>query len=269
MAYERSLALVLTCLVGNTGMTLAQVPSKAPSPAPSPEAYYYDYAGTDQPTPFSKRCNLTAYWNFYNREFDTQSNNIGDPDDPYTLSQAYFTSWFFGIKETYLTAYTLTNGMVMDRANMRCQEGLHALTKDLAGRQGPLKELFYWDAMCQPSCKDSDAMHQAALQESGCLCTELSVTDDDTATDDRVSELWCQRNSARMLCAIHGLCGVWDCAIEDFMCPRYEYNREFVDGPGGGRFGDCRTSGARRVASVVHAGGRHVSGRLRVYFVAE
>ena len=110
-------------------------------------------------------------------------------------------------------------------------------------------------------------MHQAALQESGCLCTELSVTDDDTATDDRVrgcvcatatehddmspfaashnpiitvtsnpslfiqvSELWCQRNSARMLCAIHGLCGVWDCPIEDFMCPRYEYNREFVDG---------------------------------------
>lgn len=47
-----------------------------------------------------------------------------------------------------------------------------------------------------------------------------------------------------MLCEIHGLCGVWDCPMEDFMCPRYEYNRQFVFAAGGGKMGDCISSGA-------------------------
>eukprot|EP00622_Pseudochattonella_farcimen_P006094 FR741848.1.p1 GENE.FR741848.1~~FR741848.1.p1 ORF type:complete len:177 (+),score=10.66 FR741848.1:59-532(+) len=130
---------------------------------------------------------------------------------------------------------------------MRCKQAIHALRKDTAGRQGPIRQEYYYQAMCTSYCRDSDTFHQAALFESGCTCQEISVTDDDTADDDKVNDLFCNRNSARMLCDVHGLCGVWDCPTSDFMCPRYEYNRVFVDSGvlGGGLFGDCSTNGAR------------------------
>ena len=100
---------------------------------------------------------------------------------------AYNEEWFWGIKTTsFDTAYALTQGMMMDQAHKRCEKGLHQLTKDLSGRQGPMKSWFYYQAMCTSFCLDSDAFHQAALSESGCLCTELAVTDDDEADDDQV-----------------------------------------------------------------------------------
>ena len=41
-----------------------------------------------------------------------------------------------------------------------------------------------------------------------------------------------QRNSARMLCRIHEICGVWDCDIADFSCPRHEWEHgdSYVEG---------------------------------------
>lgn len=169
--------------------TLAQstTPSPSANTPPPTEAYYYDYAGTDAPTPFSKRCNHTAYQKFYDKPFDAETSTIGDPDEGIKLTGAYNEEWFWGIKGiSFDTAYALTQGMMMDQAHKRCQKGLYQLTKDLSGRQGPMKDWFYYQAMCTSFCLDSDAFHQAALSASGCLCTELAVTDDDEADDDQV-----------------------------------------------------------------------------------
>lgn len=245
----RLLSFVLVGVVGPfPGRTLAEeiyTPSPSADSPPPSEAYYYDYAGSAAPTPMSKRCNLTAYEKFYNKPFDAEITTIGKPEDNFRLAGAYFEPWFWGIIETrFDEAYALTQGVVMEQAHSRCQKALYQLTKDLSGRQGPMKDWFYWQAMCTTFCLDSDTIHEAALAASGCLCTELSVTDDDAADDDQVGDLFCRRNSARMLCDIHGLCGVWDCPMEDFMCPRYEYNRQFVFAPNGGKMGDCITSDA-------------------------
>ena len=50
----------------------------------------------------------------------------------------------------------------------------------------------------------------------------------------------CHHNSARLLCEILGQCGEWECTLQDFMCPRYEYNRRIIPYKG---YGDCISSG--------------------------
>ena len=47
---------------------------------------------------------------------------------------------------------------------------------------------------------------------------------------------WCSHNSARMLCEIIGFCGIWECKIDDFMCPRHEYNKKVISLKG---YGNC------------------------------
>ena len=91
-----------------------------------------------------------------------------------------------------------------------------------------------WKSMCHMFCKYSDQMHFDAMCYSGCSCLQLSTQKrDDSWTRDGD---WCSHNSARMLCDILGFCGNWECRIDDFMCPRHEYNRKIIPLKG---YGSC------------------------------
>lgn len=53
---------------------------------------------------------------------------------------------------------------------------------------------------------------------------------------------FCARNSGRLLCETLDRCGVWDCRLGDFMCPRHEFNKEWTRFRG---FGDCSAAPRR------------------------
>jgi hypothetical protein len=88
--------------------------------------------------------------------------------------------------------------------------------------------------MCNDVCVQNDQMHFDAMCYSGCNCLELSTQRTDPSwTHDGD---WCSQNTARMLCDIIGFCGVWDCSIQDYMCPRHEYNKKIIPMKG---YGSC------------------------------
>ncbi len=59
---------------------------------------------------------------------------------------------------------------------------------------------------------------------------------------------FCHENSGRLLCDILGVCGDWECDLEDFMCPSHEFRRNFFLGYG---LGDC--SAANRAVGIPDA----------------
>ena len=126
----------------------------------------------------------------------------------------------------------LTNGLALDLSHTFCNRLFLSLYYYRAGRMGPINIQDSYKIMCRPYCLEMDNLHQEAMATSGCSCLELSTQPDDpsyTAPGD-----WCTQNSARMLCDIVGYCGNWDCRIEDYMCPRYEWNKKMIPykGPG-------------------------------------
>jgi hypothetical protein len=130
---------------------------------------------------------------------------------------------FWGVGTTEFTEYVLTNGVAMERAATRCQIALQQLKLDLAGRQGPVEDWNALDAMCSDYCLESDDLHNQAMALSHCECLELSTQDGDLSY--HIEGDWCRRNSGRLLCNELDRCGVWDCRLGDFMCPRHEYNQ--------------------------------------------
>lgn len=122
--------------------------------------------------------------------------------------------------------FQLSNGLALDLAVAKCKERLLLLTDFKAGRTGPVDIQNVWKAMCKDECMQSDVMHEQAMQYSGCSCLELSTHKNDTSY--RVEGDWCLHNSARLLCDLLGFCGIWGCRIDDFMCPRYEWNKKLI-----------------------------------------
>lgn len=125
----------------------------------------------------------------------------------------------------------LTNGVVMDKLAEMCQLALKELKLDLAGRHGATDVQNMYYIMCGQYCLMSDEMHVRAMAVSKCNCVELSTFQSGESPVKVIgSELqyhtagdFCKRNSARMLCNIHEECGVWECELSDFMCPRHEW----------------------------------------------
>ena len=75
-----------------------------------------------------------------------------------------------------------------------------------------------------------------------------------------------QRNSARMLCRIHEICGVWDCDIADFSCPRHEWEHGDSYVQGMKVRNEC--GGAGRGASPPHVWGTALIAVLAVVLPA-
>jgi len=82
-------------------------------------------------------------------------------------------------------------------------------------------------------------LRQAAMEATGCDCLELSTPP--TSIHYHIEGDFCHGNSGRILCRTLERCGIWNCRLGDFMCPRHEYN--FVVVPYGGK-GDCSASPA-------------------------
>ncbi len=128
--------------------------------------------------------------------------------------------------------FVLTKGLAADIAVTKCTTGFSNLFTFAAGRSGPVLIQDAYKVMCSDSCLESDALHEAAMAFSGCSCRELSVEADN----------YCLQNSARLLCETTGFCGIWNCRVDDFMCPRYEFNKKQIFLKG---FGHCvRRKGA-------------------------
>jgi len=139
--------------------------------------------------------------------------------------------------------FVLTKGLALDLAVAACKDKLDLLREFLSGRSGPVQVQYAYKAMCTAECLQNDVMHQDALRYTGCSCTDLSTqapkprgeNEDERSYLSRtrnssyhVPNDWCMQNSARMLCKQLGFCGVWNCKVDDFMCPRYEWNKKNI-----------------------------------------
>jgi hypothetical protein len=73
---------------------------------------------------------------------------------------------------------------------------------------------------------------------AGCDCLQLSTPADSIYY--HIEGDFCHGNSGRILCRVLERCGIWNCRIGDFNCPRHEYNKLVI--PYGGT-GDCQSAG--------------------------
>ncbi len=130
------------------------------------------------------------------------------------------------------TQIRLTNGLASELAYTYCKRLFLSLTYYRAGRMGPINIQDSYKIMCRTYCLEMDNLHEQAMTASGCSCLELSTQEGAVAYTSAGD--WCEQNSARMLCSIVGYCGVWDCRISDYMCPRYEWNKKIIPYKGKG-----------------------------------
>jgi hypothetical protein len=125
-----------------------------------------------------------------------------------------------------------TKGLALDMMHQRCANEFDRYIRFRAGRMGPVREVDGYDAICSEYCQESDRIHVEAMTVSDCNCEELSTQPDERTY--RFPGDFCRHNSARLQCEIMGFCGIWDCVLEDFMCPRYEYNKRSISWRGSG-----------------------------------
>eukprot|EP00981_Chlorochromonas_danica_P010370 scaffold3161_cov247-Ochromonas_danica.AAC.5 len=160
-------------------------------------------------------CNLTRYQQWLNEEY----SGVLASDS---------TFWIYQTQSQIV----LNNFFALNLAVRDCTRMFQQLTYYRAGRMGPVTVQDAYKIMCRTYCLQSDEIHQKAMNVSGCSCLELSTQEDEVAY--KVPGDWCSHNTARLLCDQVGYCGVWDCRIDDFMCPRYEWNKKVIPykGPG-------------------------------------
>ncbi len=172
-------------------------------------------------------CNLQAYEQW--------------KDEIYTGELATVNS--FWRYQTQSSSFPLKNGLAIQLAVSACVNDFDLLYYYLAGRVGPIDIQHSYKIMCRQVCMASDDLHEAAMAVSGCSCLELSTQPDDDSY--HIEGDFCRENTARLLCDKVGYCGIWDCRIDDFMCPRYEWNKKYIPLKG---IGSCVRGAASRAA---------------------
>jgi hypothetical protein len=120
--------------------------------------------------------------------------------------------------------FVLKNELATQLVVAACKDNFQLLYQFKAGRMGPINIQSY-KQMCSNVCLQNDVIHQEVIEYTECSCLELSTKAD--ADSLNVEENFCRENSARLLCEAVGYCGVWGCRIDDFMCPRYEFNKKW------------------------------------------
>jgi hypothetical protein len=160
-------------------------------------------------------CNKTAY-----KEWKTQLYSGQLASNP--LFWRYQTQSFFQLK----------NELALELVVADCTSQFTNLITYLSGRSGPVDAQHAYKAMCSDYCLEADRLSMEALTLTGCSCLDLS-TAPSSSFFTKVGD-WCDHNTARLLCDILGFCGVWNCRIDDYMCPRYEWDKKIIDlkGPG-------------------------------------
>lgn len=133
--------------------------------------------------------------------------------------------------------FVLTNGLALEIAYTLCRQRMETLITFKAGRAGPVDDITTHGVMCHKFCLENDVIHQDAIKYTKCSCLELSTQPHEVSYS--VEGDWCKHNTGRMECDILGFCGFWECRIDDFMCPRYEYNKRSIKYAGSG---DCKNA---------------------------
>lgn len=160
-------------------------------------------------------CNLTLYKEWLNERYDG-------------VLAANSKFWLYQTQ----TQVVLNNFLALQNALTYCKRQFQLLYFYRAGRMGPINIQDAYKQMCNDYCLENDNLHQIAMRVSGCSCIELSTQEGDLAYTREGD--WCYHNTARLLCDTVGYCGVWDCDLDDFMCPRYEWDKKRIPlkGPG-------------------------------------
>ena len=160
-------------------------------------------------------CNIT-YYNYWG---NLQYNGYLSTDSKFWIYQTQ-------------NQIVLTNFLAMDISFQKCNQLFENLVTFKAGRMGPIDELHTYNVMCSSYCLENDRIHLEALTESSCSCLEISTQSNNTGY--HIPGDICRRNTGRLRCDIVGFCGVWNCRLDDFMCPRYEYNKKIIPFKGAG-----------------------------------
>jgi len=130
------------------------------------------------------------------------------------------------------TFFKLTNFLALELAITSCTREFDSLKYYQAGRMGPVYIQDGYNIMCREECLEVDRLILEVLELTGCSCLELSTQPEDPAY--HIKGDLCLRNTARVLCDKIGYCGIWNCRIDDFMCPRYEWNKKVIPFKGAG-----------------------------------
>lgn len=138
------------------------------------------------------------------------------------------------------TKFILTNGLALQLAYSKCKSHMKSLIYWKAGRFGVIDDIHTRVVMCNKYCLENDRLHQEAMTQSNCNCLQLSTQPGEVSYVFQGD--WCKHNTGRMQCDILGFCGFWNCRIDDFMCPRYEYNKRDIRFAGKG---NCKNSSSK------------------------
>ena len=159
------------------------------------------------------------------------------------------TFWIYQVQPQIVLSQQIAMGLALGN----CKRYLENLYSFRAGRPGPIDLQHAFKAMCTPDCLESDNLHQSLMKYTGCNCMQLShqpgtplYTEDGNI---------CRENTGRLLCDKIGFCGIWECRLGDFMCPRYEFNKKII--PLKGKYGSCSKlliSPATRACGVERCG---------------
>ena len=157
---------------------------------------------------------MTKYYEWFEEPFTELDQTLTIP----ATNQRWWDITHYGDNQLF----TLKNGHAMEVLGTKCREYLKAINVGLAGQHGPVPEQAIYDVMCTEFCNYNDLLRVEALQQSGCTCMDLS-TKEHAIGYSRPGD-WCRENSGKILCEELDRCGVWECQLEDFSCPRQEYN---------------------------------------------
>lgn len=160
-------------------------------------------------------CNKTAYESWYDIPYENE----------YIIRQLWkYLDFEKNGFDKY--SFSLKKGQVMELTSIRCQESIRQLRLNLAGKHGPVSDQQIYDKMCSKFCITNDKLREEAMNYSNCNCLELSTQPEELSF--HIEGDWCHMNTGRILCHELERCGVWNCNLVDFHCPRREYNTHFV-----------------------------------------
>ena len=204
-----------------------------------------------EPPANSTECSLTTYNQWYESPYeDAAQANIIESElmTYYSIRRDEAKTWeIMEFDKTQLDFRrgrgSISNGQAMELSTEWCRSGLASLLTELAGGHGPVSDQNLHDTMCN-YCYLSDDLRNIAMNVSSCDCLQLSTVPEDLAYIREGDFCW--KNSGYLLCeAFPKRCSQEDCLLNDFTCPRREYDAIHV--PLKGLGGECSD------ASILHS----------------
>ena len=179
----------------------------------------------------SRECNQEAFNLWHQKAYESSADNHIDliHAEALRIKRKDKKLWnVFNLDHTPLSS-NFTNGQVMELSAHVCKNLIKGDIYSVAGTHYPTKQIDQkiHDAMCSFHCLTNDDLRIQAMTFTNCTCLELSTANNES-TFKRIGD-FCYASSGRLLCEERvEWCGVWNCSLEDYQCPRWEYNRKKI-----------------------------------------